>query len=45
MRLRKKLFNSIMAQEMFFFDKVKTGELVNRLSSDTETVGPSISQN
>ena len=30
---------------MFFFDKVKTGELVNRLSSDTETVGQSISQN
>ena len=45
MRLREKLFKSIMAQEMIFFDKVKTGELVNRLSSDTEMIGSSISQN
>lgn len=45
MRLREKLFRSIMAQEMAFFDKVKTGELVNRLSADTEVVGLSVSQN
>ena len=45
MRLRKKLFGSIMQQDMAFFDKNKTGELVNRLVSDTEVVGLSISQN
>ena len=45
MRLRKNLFTSIMQQEMAFFDRNKTGELINRLSSDTEVVGQSISQN
>ena len=45
MRLRTRLFKSIMNQEMGFFDKNKTGELINRLSSDTEVVGLSISQN
>ncbi len=45
MRLRQKLYKSIMDQEMSFFDKNKTGELINRLSSDTEVVGLSISQN
>lgn len=45
MRLRKQLFMSIMNQEMAFFDRNKTGELINRLSSDTEVVGQSISQN
>lgn len=44
-RLRQKLFQSIMSQEMAFFDQNKTGELINRLSSDTEIVGMSISQN
>lgn len=45
LRLRKKLFEKIMHQEMAFFDKTKTGELINRLSADTEVVGLSISQN
>ncbi len=45
MRLRKQLFTSIMNQEMAFFDRNKTGELINRLSSDAEVVGQSISQN
>lgn len=44
-RLRQRLFKSMMNQEMAFFDKNKTGELINRLSSDTEIVGLSISQN
>ena len=30
---------------MAFFDKNKTGELINRLSTDTEVVGLSVSQN
>ena len=45
MRLRQNLFKSIMAKEMAFFDQNKTGELINRLSSDSEVVGMSISQN
>jgi ATP-binding cassette subfamily B (MDR/TAP) protein 10 len=45
MRLRERLFRSLMMQEMAFFDKNKTGELINRLSSDTEIVGTSVSQN
>jgi ABC-type bacteriocin/lantibiotic exporter with double-glycine peptidase domain len=45
MRMRKNLFASIMNQEMAFFDQNKTGELINRLSSDTEVIGQSISQN
>lgn len=45
MKLRQNLFKSMMAQEMAFFDKNKTGELINRLSSDAEVVGLSISQN
>lgn len=44
-RLRKRLFASTMNQEMAFFDKNKTGELINRLSTDAEVVGLSISQN
>lgn len=44
-RLRQNLFQSIMYQDMAFFDKTKTGELVNRLSTDAEVVGLSISQN
>jgi ATP-binding cassette, subfamily B (MDR/TAP), member 10 len=43
--LRERLFKSVMGQEMAFFDKNKTGELINRLSADTEIVGLSISQN
>jgi len=45
MRLRQNLFKSIMNQEMAFFDRNKTGELINRLSADAEVVGLSISQN
>jgi len=34
-RLRKQLFQSILSQEVGMFDVTKTGELVNRLSTDT----------
>lgn len=34
-----------MRQEMGFFDKTRTGELVNRLSADTTLVGQSVSIN
>lgn len=43
--LRKRLFSSVIQQEVAFFDKTKTGELVNRLSADTVLVGQSVTQN
>jgi len=43
-RLRNSLFSSISRQEVAFFDKNKTGELVNRLSADTLVMSQAISQ-
>lgn len=43
--LRQAVFSSIVRQEVAFFDKNKTGELVNRLSSDTSLVSQSITMN
>ena len=34
--LRQKLFGSIVRQDTAFFDQNKTGELINRLSADTQ---------
>ncbi|XP_014666883.1 PREDICTED: ATP-binding cassette sub-family B member 10, mitochondrial-like [Priapulus caudatus] len=44
-RLREDIFGSIVRQEIAFFDRTKTGELINRLSTDTFLVGQSITQN
>ncbi|KAF0977063.1 hypothetical protein FDP41_003716 [Naegleria fowleri] len=44
-RLRKNLFTSIVVQEVGFFDVTKTGELINRLSSDTKTLENAITVN
>ncbi|XP_055986687.1 ATP-binding cassette sub-family B member 10, mitochondrial [Sorex fumeus] len=44
-RLRASLFSSIMKQEVAFFDKTRTGELINRLSSDTALLGRSVTEN
>ncbi|KAL3992845.1 perforin 1 [Sarotherodon galilaeus] len=43
--LRASLFSSILRQEVAFFDRNRTGELINRLSSDTAVVGSSITDN
>ena len=43
--MREQLFGSIIRQEMSFFDKTKTGELINRLSTDTALVGQTITMN
>jgi len=43
--LRSQLFSSIIRQEIAFFDKNKTGELINRLSTDTTVVGQSVTMN
>ena len=39
------LFKSVVAQEMGFFDKTSTGELINRLSTDTAQIGQSLTSN
>lgn len=43
--LRRKLFGSILKQEQAWFDKRPTGELVNRISADTQIVGTALSTN
>ncbi|XP_037000009.2 ATP-binding cassette sub-family B member 10, mitochondrial [Artibeus jamaicensis] len=44
-RLRASLFSSILKQEVAFFDKTRTGELINRLSADTALLGRSVTEN
>ncbi|XP_063958737.1 ATP-binding cassette sub-family B member 10, mitochondrial-like [Lytechinus pictus] len=44
-RLREMLFKSVVAQEIGFFDKTSTGELINRLSTDTSKIGQSLTSN
>ena len=44
-RVREQVFQSILRKKMTFFDKQKTGELVNRLSSDTEVMSNAVTQN
>ncbi|KAJ1534161.1 ATP-binding cassette sub- B member 10, mitochondrial [Nowakowskiella sp. JEL0078] len=44
-RLRIRLFSSIIKQDTAFFDRNRTGELISRLSSDTNIVGKAITQN
>lgn len=45
MRLRERLFSSILRQETAFFDQTRTGELINRLSADTILVGKAVTDN
>ncbi|MDY7226879.1 ABC transporter ATP-binding protein [Hyalangium rubrum] len=44
-RLRQDLFASLMSQEVGFFDERKTGELTNRLASDTTVLQNTVSAN
>jgi ABC-type multidrug transport system fused ATPase/permease subunit len=44
-KLRKKLFETIVVQEVAFFDMTKTGELLNRLSSDTKALENAVTVN
>ena len=44
-RLRARLFSQIMGQDITFFDKQKTGELLGRLSSDTAVLQNALSVN
>ncbi|XP_064613238.1 uncharacterized protein LOC135477020, partial [Liolophura sinensis] len=44
-RLRKNLYNNIIRQDIAFFDTNRTGELTNRLSSDTQVVSNAVTVN
>ncbi|PHZ08182.1 uncharacterized protein RHIMIDRAFT_208388 [Rhizopus microsporus ATCC 52813] len=44
-RLRNDLYKTILKQDMSFFDKNRTGELISRLSTDTAIVGKSLTNN
>lgn len=43
--LRSKVYSAIVKQEVAFFDKNKTGELINRLSADTSLVSQCVTSN
>lgn len=43
--LRLRVFSSVLKQEQGWFDSRPTGELINRLSSDTQIVGNALSTN
>lgn len=42
-RLRQGTYESLLAQDLAFFDAARTGELVNRLSADTTLIGKVLS--
>jgi ATP-binding cassette subfamily B protein len=44
-RLRARLYQQIVAQEIAFFDQRQTGELVNRLASDTTVLQSTVTVN
>lgn len=44
-RLRKLVYKALIEQDIGFFDKVKTGDMLSRLSADTTTMSDLISQN
>ena len=37
-RMRRQLFNATLSQDIAFFDRVPTGELVTRLAADTQMI-------
>jgi ABC-type bacteriocin/lantibiotic exporter with double-glycine peptidase domain len=43
-RLRSQLFDHLIQQEIAFFDRTRTGELISRLSADTTVVGKGLSE-
>jgi ATP-binding cassette subfamily B protein len=44
-RLRQRLFDRILSQEVAFFDGERTGDLISRLSSDTTLLQSAVSAN
>ncbi|XP_076106354.1 ABC-type oligopeptide transporter ABCB9-like isoform X1 [Mytilus galloprovincialis] len=44
-RVRNRLFGSVIEQEIGFFDKVKTGDITSRLTSDTTVMTDTVTLN
>ncbi|KAK5581953.1 hypothetical protein RB653_003534 [Dictyostelium firmibasis] len=44
-RIRRNLFSSIIQQEIGYFDQCRTGELLSRLSSDSQVIQNSVTVN
>ncbi|KAJ8043209.1 ATP-binding cassette sub-family B member 9 [Holothuria leucospilota] len=44
-RIRKKLFSSVLRQEIGFFDVTRTGDITSRLTSDTTTLSDTLNLN
>lgn len=44
-RLRRRLFASLLAQDVAFFDMTKSGEITSRLSADTQSVSQQVELN
>ncbi|TNE45026.1 MAG: ATP-binding cassette domain-containing protein [Deltaproteobacteria bacterium] len=44
-KLRQQLYGNVISQEIGFFDQTRTGELLNRLSSDTTVLQNTVSVN
>ena len=44
-RLRQQLYEAILRQDVAFFDEVRTGELTNRLASDTSVLQNTVTVN
>lgn len=44
-RLRKLVFKALVDQDIAFYDKINTGEMISRLTADTTTMSDLISQN
>ena len=45
LRLRKRLFASILEQDIAFFDETRTGELINRLADDCSVLQSTVTSN
>ncbi|RKP34336.1 P-loop containing nucleoside triphosphate hydrolase protein [Dimargaris cristalligena] len=45
LRLRDKLYGALIRQDIGFFDRHRTGDLVSRLANDTTVVGKSLTNN
>ncbi|PIK51820.1 putative ATP-binding cassette sub-family B member 9 [Apostichopus japonicus] len=45
LRIRKKLFKTILSQEIGFFDTTRTGDITSRLTSDTTTMSDTLNLN
>ena len=43
-RLRRRLFSAVLNQEVAFFDSMRTGDIMTRLTADTQVVQRAITR-